>query len=136
MMAVLILSCDHNDKKDEEQEPEIEFIKPPIDCLKKKRTLDSLGTAQALIGKWQWKYASCGWRDPSDEVFEGVEVTFFEDGTMTITGDGEPRTASWTLKRNVSGERSVRPRHQTGGSIFNGLHRALRIVCDVLTEIH
>ena len=104
MLVFLILSCDNNDRKDEapEPEPEIQFVKPPVDCLGKKKTLDSLGVAQALIGKWQWKHANCGWRDPSDDYFKGVEVIFSDDGMMTLTGDGEPRTVTWSLKRNVS----------------------------------
>ena len=66
-IALLLIICTvcHEKENDEKNNEEVIFLKPPIDCAKESSVLDSLNTAKALIGEWEWKYASCGWRDPS-----------------------------------------------------------------------
>ncbi len=62
---------------------------------------DSLTVARALVGKWDWVHAKCdfGPAAGSDTLYQGLQVEFREDGTLTVYQAGQPvQRVDWQLK--------------------------------------
>ena len=59
---------------------------------------DSLFITQHLIGKWDWRYRICFAGEPSENVFSGLNLEFFEDGTVNLIENNIIiRTSIWHI---------------------------------------
>lgn len=67
-------------------------------------TWDSLKTANALIGEWEWEYISCFSGLANDSESKGLTIEFKSDNTLDVKQDGETtQISTWEVVERSTG---------------------------------
>lgn len=106
LLFVLFTTCNQEEPVPEEEEPTCNepAAAPPAElnlwACHRKVTRDSVATASALLGEWDWEYISCFWKTEkaNGEDYKCLSLEFKADHTLIVKESGKiVQTSRWKI---------------------------------------